>query len=282
MQNSLFSNHLTIFASIKSNIQMRYFILFAFIIGTLSCKSDASVADTKTTANETVMPQNKPEAQKPMAQQKTETVKSNVEQSTVTSKKGSKNNMSRATTKQKPAKKKEVVKNNVQTKRGFTTNYNAEGIPDACDFMTVKTIGKYLDLDPESINISDGSSKNNLRARACFFKWDGAELPNAGVMLQIQKNPLPDDAPEYFTYFISNKKTEGEKDFTNNSKVFKYDDWDGYGDDGAYSTEAGKYLWRIGNEWAFMIAFNTTHPKKVQKRAAEALAKEIMSKMSFK
>ncbi|MDF1696816.1 MAG: hypothetical protein P1U56_13325 [Saprospiraceae bacterium] len=160
------------------------------------------------------------------------------------------------------------------------TNYNKEGIPDACDLLSTKTIARYVNQPAEEIFLADGSSPQNPLARACFFKWDGSAIANAGVMVQLQRNPVQVDVPEYFTYLISSKKTDGEKNPAS-PEVFKYKDWPGFGDDGAYSTEAGKYVWRISNDWAFMVAFNTVLEPKAQKIAAEAFAQEVMSNMEF-
>ena len=91
------------------------------------------------------------------------------------------------------------------------TNLNSEGIPDACDLLTTKTIARYVRQPAESIFLADGSSPQNPKARACFFKWDGSDLANAGVMVQLQKNPVQEDVPEYFTYLISSKKDRGRK-----------------------------------------------------------------------
>lgn len=170
----------------------------------------------------------------------------------------------------------DVIANKPKTK--LETNFNKEGIPDACDLLSVETISRYVRQPAESIFTADGSSPQNQKARACFFKWDGSAIANAGVMLQLQKNPVADDVPEYFTYLISSKKTEGEKDLSSDLAI-KYQDWPGFGDDGAYSTVAGKYIWRIGNEWAFMIAFNTVLEPKAQKVAAETFAKEVIANM---
>ncbi len=159
------------------------------------------------------------------------------------------------------------------------TNYNSNGIPDACDLLTEKTIAKYLKIPAKSINLSDGSSSKNNLQRACFFKWDGSDIKNAGVMVQVQQNPVADDVPDYLTYMVESLKTQGENDMNGGSTKFK--NWEGFGDDGAYSTTVGKYVWRIGNEWAFMVAFNTNLKPKQQKRAAEAFAKEVMERMSL-
>ena len=174
----------------------------------------------------------------------------------------------------------EAVTQSNKNKAKKETNYNKEGIPDACDLLSAETIAKYVKAPASSIFLADGSSPQTPKARACFFKWDGSELPNAGVLVQLQKNPVADDVPEYFTYLISSKKTEGEKDPVS-PEIIKYKDWPKFGDDGAYSTVAGKYVWRVGNDWSFMIAFNTTLSDKAQKRAAEAFAKEVMSNMAL-
>ena len=229
---------------------MRYFILIIVMI-VISCKPD-----TASKSNEGVV----------NAKQENQTVANNNSKSVPTT--GGQS----ATLRTKDSKSGSVTESG--------TNFNSEGIPDACDLMTPETIARYVNQPVESIFPADGSSPQNPKARACFFKWDGSALPNAGVMVQLQRNPVQEDVPEYFTYLIASRKTDGEKD-PGSDVVIKYKDWPGFGDDGAYSTEAGKYVWRVGNDWAFMIAFNTVLPPKAQKVAAHALAQEVMSNMTF-
>ncbi len=229
---------------------MRYAILLIFMI-VISCKPDTATKSNEGATN---------------ANQENQTAVSNNSKSTPT-KEGQSSSLRTAEGKSGKAAEPK-------------TNFNSEGIPDACDLMTPETIARYVNQPVESIFPADGSSPQNPKARACFFKWDGSDMPNAGVMVQLQRNPVQEDVPEYFTYLISSKKTEGEKDPGSNV-VMKYKDWPGFGDDGAYSTEAGKYVWRVGNDWAFMIAFNTVLPPKAQKVAAHALAQEVMSNMTF-
>ena len=176
--------------------------------------------------------------------------------------------------------KDELSKAIQKPKNDIKTNYNKEGVPDACDLLSKETIARYVRQPVESIIPADGSSSQSPKARACFFKWDGSALANAGVMIQLQKNPVIEDVPEYFTYLISSKKTEGEKNPATGTTM-KYSDWPGFGDDGAYSTEAGKYVWRVGNDWVFMIAFNTVLEPKAQEVAARAFAQEAMANMKF-
>lgn len=159
------------------------------------------------------------------------------------------------------------------------TNFNKNGIPDACDLLTQETISRYVGIPSASIMLADGSSAKNNLQRACFFKWDGSEIKNAGVMVQVQQNPVADDVPDYLTYMVQSLKSDGENNMS--GAVVKFNDWPEFGDDGAYSTEVGKYVWRVGNDWAFMIAFNTTMSARDQKKAAKVFAKEVMDRMTF-
>lgn len=236
---------------------MRFFLIMIVLV-VISCKPDGASNASTATAND---------------QEEIKSTKGNNPQTTSQSRDGNQTAKGQSSTLT-------MKDGKGATKPKSKTNFNKEGIPDACDLLTAKTIAKYVRQPAESIFLADGSSPQNPKARACFFKWDGSELANAGVMVQLQRNPVQEDVPEYFTYLISSKKTDGEKD-PGTQSVIKYKDWPGYGDDGAYSTEAGKYVWRVGNDWAFMVAFNTVLDAKAQKVAADAFAREVMSKMSF-
>jgi len=236
---------------------MRFFLLLVVLV-VISCKPDGASNANTTKANDQKEIQNSKENNQKAASQskdRNQTAKEQVSTLKTNDSKGG-------------------------TQAKSQTNFNKEGIPDACDLLSAKTVAKYVRQPEGSIFLADGSSPQNPKARACFFKWDGSELANAGVMVQLQRNPVQEEVPEYFTYLISSKKTEGEKDPASKS-VIKYNDWPGFGDDGAYSTEAGKYVWRVGNDWSFMVAFNTVLEPKAQKVAADAFAREVMSKMSF-
>ena len=227
-------------------------LLLLVITMFFSCKTDStSVGNTTAPLTET-----------------SESKKSAAKQEAMNSMKGEKSTLSKGESKPRTAQKGKVE-----------TNFNKNGIPDACDLLTQETIAKYMGIPSASINLADGSSSKSQLQRACFFKWDGTALKNAGVMVQIQQNPVADDVPEYFTYMVQSLKKDGENEL--NGGNTKFYDWPGFGDDGAYSSEAGKYVWRIGNDWAFMVAFNSELKGRDQERAAKAFAKEVMDRMTF-
>lgn len=153
-----------------------------------------------------------------------------------------------------------------------------KNVPDACTLLDVGFIAKTFNIDPAVINVKDGSSSQNLKARSCFFKWD-TDLPNSGILVQALKNPVEEEFPEWVTYFVRTKKEDGEKSFSEPGVVYRYKDWKAAGDEGAASTEAGKYVWRLGDDMAFMLAFNLTIDPSKQEQAATAIAQEIMSNL---
>lgn len=229
-------------------------ILLLIVTVFFSCKTDVTSTEAVST---------------PLTQ-KSENQKSENKEKALKSMKGAQSTLSKGEVDSKPR----------TTQKGkVETNFNKNGIPDACDLLTEETIAKYMGIPAASINLADGSSSKSQLQRACFFKWDGTALKNAGVMVQIQQNPVADDVPEYFTYMVQSLKKDGENVL--NGGNTKFYDWPGFGDDGAYSSEAGKYVWRVGNDWAFMVAFNSELKGKDQERAAKVFAKEVMDRMTF-
>ena len=98
-------------------------------------------------------------------------------------------------------------------------------------------------------------------------------MPNAGMFIQMIRNPFPDEYPDYISKYVASYRTEGEQGVEMDPIYFKK--FEGFGDDGSYSTEAGKYYWRLGEAVSFLIAFNTTHTPEEQYRIATTVAKEM-------
>ena len=66
-------------------------------------------------------------------------------------------------------------------------------VPDACTLLNEKQIAKVIGVDAQTISLKDGSSQSSPYARACFFRWEHKGVPNSGVLVQVQDNPLPDE-----------------------------------------------------------------------------------------
>ncbi len=150
-----------------------------------------------------------------------------------------------------------------------------ERLPDACTLLSESKIASLLNLDKNSLEVKDGSNPQNLFSKSCFYKWEDEGVKNAGIMIQVMTNPVEDEAPEYLSIYISSKKTRGEQSM-DSDKPFIYKDFVGIGDDGAYSYEMHKYMWRKGNDYSFLLAFNAVLTEKEELEIAKKLAVEVM------
>ncbi len=153
-------------------------------------------------------------------------------------------------------------------------------VPDACSLISDKDIADVIGIDEDAINIKDGSSSSSPYARSCFFRWDHRGIPNSGVLLQVQDNPVPDEFPEWAAYFIQAKKTEGEKS-PDGSFEFKFEDFKGLGVDGAYSFELNRYLWRDKNDYVYLIAFNLPATEAEELEWARKIGAEVMKNVKY-
>ena len=152
-------------------------------------------------------------------------------------------------------------------------------LPDPCALVSEAFIGKLIGVDPLYIGKKDGSGKS-FTQRSCFFRWEHDGIANSGVLIQVQKNPIPDEFPDWAAYYISAKKNEGDK-APDGSSTYRYKDFPGYGVAGAYSSDMGRYYWRLKNDVVFMVALNMPEAKGVQLEWAKAIATEVSRNAKF-
>jgi membrane-bound lytic murein transglycosylase len=160
------------------------------------------------------------------------------------------------------------------------TNTNAStakrigpSLPSACSLLTEAFIGKVIGVDSDYISVKDGSGKS-LTQRSCFFRWDHDGEANSGVLVQIQTNPLPDEFPDWASYYIAAKKNHGDKS-ADGSSTYRYKDFTTVGVSGAASYDLGRYYWRDAQDRVFMVAFNLPSNETEQLAWAETFAKEV-------
>ena len=150
-------------------------------------------------------------------------------------------------------------------------------LPDICTMVPMHEIADILEVPEYDIYISD----NNPRVpdpihSSCFFKWTDDELSNAGIFMRAERNPYPEEFPAYLTEMIIAKKTSGERFVDESIPPNIFTDFEGIGDDGAYNTTAASYYWRLGEEIAFRLTFNTTHTPERQYELAQQLAIKVI------
>lgn len=161
---------------------------------------------------------------------------------------------------------------NLIGKRPVHTN-----LPSACGLISADKIARILNVNADAITLKDGSGRQSEHSQSCFFRWTHNGVPNSGILVQVQDNPVPDEAPEWASYYISAKINQGEQ-MPDGSGSFRYDRVkDGLGDAAAFSGELSRYVWRVGTEYVFMIAFNFPGTPEQKKNWAEAIGTEVMN-----
>lgn len=150
---------------------------------------------------------------------------------------------------------------------------NKVKVPLATTLVPREKIGKIIKEDPGMIEIRQGNPVSEKNYQACFIKWP-ADFINAGIMIQVARNPVYDEYRDWAISFIDSKKTGGEV-IQGNVKT-KFNNYTEHGDSGAYSHEAGKYYWRIDRDYVITIAFNMDWDEKEEYRIATELGTEIM------
>lgn len=147
-------------------------------------------------------------------------------------------------------------------------------LDNACSIIPRRVIAEALGKNPGDFKLTNSSPRDANRTHSsCFFKWSDFDVANAGILIQMMRNPVGDEFPDWVVQFITSKKEMGESTTDGEKDVFKT--FEGFGDDGAYSTLGGKYFWRLGDQIVFSIAFNTAHSPEDQYDIAVKLATQL-------
>ena len=140
-----------------------------------------------------------------------------------------------------------------------------------CDLLSKEFMIKELGADDFTFNSKNGGSSETTES--CFFQWNTAKRPNAGVMFQIMKNPFEAETLVWASEYIKGMKAGSAG---NGSEVVMYSTFEGVGDDGVYSDKLSQYFWRLGNNYVFMLAFNLDNTSEEKLSFAKDLADEAM------
>ena len=144
-------------------------------------------------------------------------------------------------------------------------------LDNACSIVPRKVIADALGKNTGDLKLTNSSPRDANRTHSsCFFKWSDFDVANAGILLQMMRNPVGEEFPDWVVQFVKSKKELGESTADGEKDLFKT--FEGFGDDGAYSTVGGKYFWRLGDQVVFSLAFNTAHSPEEQYDIAVKLA----------
>lgn len=148
-------------------------------------------------------------------------------------------------------------------------------LPDACQMISEVKLKEILNITKSTINLKDATDPQSPNAKSCFFKWDDDNTPNAGILIQLQTNPVFDEYNEYISKFVSSKLSEGETTL-GDDKPSKYLKFNAGGVSGVYSFQQARFYWNYGNNYLVMLAMNiSTLTESQMVNVAEKMAEEI-------
>lgn len=152
-------------------------------------------------------------------------------------------------------------------------------IPDPCGLLGNDFIKGAINLaNPPSKR--QGSTNKDGYEKSCFWRFEDPKKPNAGIMLQVMINPYSNEIDDFPEMVISSKMRDGEVDPYTNTRT-KFKTWNDVTPNGCYSYEAGKYHWRVGKKYVFMLAFNSSHTEAQQREIATKVGKEVLNNYKF-
>ena len=157
----------------------------------------------------------------------------------------------------------------------LSTN-NTVVVPNATTLIPEAVIGKIINQDPGMIEVLQGNPISEKNYQSAFIKWPD-DFVNAGILIQVARNPVYDEYRDWAISYIDSKITAGEN-IQGGAEMVKFNKYTEHGDSGAYSYEAGKYYWRIDRDYVITVAFNMDWDEKEQYRIATELGTEIMKK----
>ena len=149
-------------------------------------------------------------------------------------------------------------------------------IPSSCSMITAAEVKEILNAK-SNVTVKDATDPNNAFSKSCFFRWDDIDVPNAGIMIQIQTNSVYGDYQEYVANYIASKLENGEMAM-GDDKPLMFTKFDANGRPGAYSFQQARFYWTIDNNYIFTIFFNvSTLKEKDMVKAAKKIIEKVNS-----
>lgn len=148
-------------------------------------------------------------------------------------------------------------------------------LPFACDIFSAEEMLKILDMKVD-LEVLDGNrNTSSENSTSCFYRWNDENYGMSGAVIQISRNPYPEEIPDYINTYMNNKRWEGENSYDDPNTVFKYSDMEGFDFPVIYNRETYKYYFGVKNTFLCSVVFNYPAPPE----QLDAWFKEIASKM---
>ena len=130
-------------------------------------------------------------------------------------------------------------------------------LPFACDLVNEAQMKEILGKAEFEFEILDGNrTAQNENSTSCFYKWFDNIYDDSGVLIQLQRNPLPDEIPDYVTAMFKVKMWDGENTYQGGNETHTYTVFEGLSVPALYNTDLKQYYFGLGTQVLGMVAFN--------------------------
>lgn len=156
-------------------------------------------------------------------------------------------------------------------------------MPNLVSILDQSMLAQALNIDAKNISFKNPKSTPTQKIKSMFYTIrNGEDLMN-GVLFQVSTNPVYIEAPDYISFSLDNKLTQGEVVSSTNSKILYKEEYAGKVRF-VYSFELGQVYWNIGNNYLFMLGFNgpitsEAHLISVAKTLIPEINKNMLAKL---
>ncbi len=138
---------------------------------------------------------------------------------------------------------------------GKIVNPDLLPLPNPVSLLDKSSLAKALNVNESVLAYKNAKSAAEQKIKSIFYTLkDGEEVMN-GVLFQISTNPVYIEAPDFISFTLDNKMTQGETISATNSKILYKEEHAGKVRF-VYSFELGQVYWNIGNNYLMMLGFN--------------------------
>jgi hypothetical protein len=152
-------------------------------------------------------------------------------------------------------------------------------LPFACDIFTADEILSILGMEQDMEVLDGNRGSSNTNSTSCFYRWNDDDYGMSGVLIQVNRNPLPDEIPDYVTKYMNNKRWEGENSYDDPNTIFKYSDMEGFDFPVIYNRETYRYYFGIKNTFLCSVAFNYPTTGEVLDEWFKPIARKMMAEI---
>jgi len=150
-------------------------------------------------------------------------------------------------------------------------------IPSVCELLKPKLVADQFDVREADVLVTNGKRREigNNSNKSCFWRWTGG-----GILVQISKNPLPGEIPNWTGEYMNAKRNSGERNIEGGkTSKYSFTDFNGPGTENLSNHDLGRYYSVYKDKFIVALIFNYNMPEKEQKKVAKELLASVFENL---